>query len=215
MGKKSKLEKFAELPHMANVFEKNPAMKGKWRSDYFKNDTKVTLELACGKGDYARGLAQQFPEENFIGMDIKGNRIWTAATIASNENLNNVAFIRDQIDHLADYFEPEEVDEIWITFADPFLQKSKSKKRLTSTKFLPVYKQVLKKGGLIHLKTDSDVLYEFTLETIEELGLEIVHNYDDIYKAEVSHLCYDIKTYYEQMHLKNGLTIKYVCFKLD
>ena len=211
MGK-NKLEKFAELKEMSNVFEKDGQMKGKWNSNYFKRDAKLTLELACGKGDYARGLAQLFPKENFIGMDIKGNRIWTAATIATNEELENVAFIRDQIDHLEEYFEEGEVDEIWITFADPFLQPGRSKRRLTSPKFLEVYKPILKKGGHIHLKTDSDVLYEFTLETIEELGLKIIHNYPDIYGSEVTHLTHNIQTYYEQKHLKNGLTIKYVCF---
>ncbi|MCB0503133.1 MAG: tRNA (guanosine(46)-N7)-methyltransferase TrmB [Bacteroidetes bacterium] len=211
MGK-NKLEKFAELKEMSNVFEKDGQMKGKWNSHYFKNQGKITLELACGKGDYALGLAQLFPEDNFIGMDIKGNRIWTAATRAGDHNLENVCFIRDQIDHLADYFEPGEVDEIWITFADPFLQPGRARRRLTSPKFLEIYKPILKKGGVINLKTDSDLLYQFTLETIQELGLKIIHNYPDIYQSKVTHLTYDIQTYYEQKHLKNGLTIKYVSF---
>ena len=213
MGK-PKLVKFEELKSMPNVFDKDGAMKGKWRNEFFKNESKITLELACGKGDYTRGLAVQFPEENFIGMDLKGNRIWTGTTLADKAGLKNVAFIRDQIDHLDTYFEAGEVDEIWITFPDPYLRESKSKKRLTSPKFLEVYRPILKKGGLVNLKTDNDVLYNFTLEVIEEQGLEIIHNYKDIYEAGVSHLTHEIQTHYEGMHLKNDLTIKYICFKI-
>jgi tRNA (guanine-N7-)-methyltransferase len=213
MGK-SKLEKFAELKTLENVFERDGGMKGNWRNQFFKNNSKITLELACGKGEYTRGLAQLFPEENFIGMDIKGNRIWTAVNVAQKADLKNVAFIRDQIDHLEDYFEPGEVDEIWITFSDPFLQPGRAKKRLTSNKFLPLYQSVLKKGGLVHLKTDSDTLYHFTLEVIAENNLKIIHNYNDIYDQNVAHLTYNIQTYYEGMHLKNGLTIKYICYQI-
>lgn len=213
MGK-SKLEKFAELKTFENVFERDGKMKGKWRTDFFKNDAKLTLELACGKGEYTRGLAKIFPDENFIGMDIKGNRIWTAQDRAKKEELSNVAFIRDQIDLIEEYFEEGEVDEIWITFSDPFLKPGKSKYRLTSSKFIPHYKKVLKKGGLVHLKTDNDVLYNFTLDEIKENNYTIIHNHDDIYGQKVTHLTHEIQTYYEQKHLKNGLTIKYICFQI-
>ncbi len=213
MGR-TKLEKFEDLKSIDIVFERDGKMKGNWRKDFFKNNNKITLELACGKGEYTRGFAKIFPEENFIGMDIKGNRIWSAINLAKKEELQNVAFIRDQIDHLEEYFEPGEVDEIWITFSDPFLRPRKAKKRLTSSKFLPIYQSVLKKGGLVHLKTDSDLLYQFTLEVIEENQLKIIHNYNDIYGQGVTHLTHDIQTYYELMHLKNQLTIKYICYQI-
>ncbi|MCP4122079.1 MAG: tRNA (guanosine(46)-N7)-methyltransferase TrmB [Bacteroidetes bacterium] len=209
-----KLEKFADLKNMPQVMDEDPGMKGRWKKDFFKNDGEMVLELACGKGDYTLGLAQLFPEKNFVGMDLKGNRIWSAAKVGEQLGLTNIGFVRAQIDHIDDYFDENEIDEIWITFADPYLKPSKWKKRLTSSKFLKLYKPILKSGGLIHLKTDNEVLYEFTLEVIKEQGLELIHNYDDIYAAGVTNLTHNIQTYYEKMHLKNGLTIKYVCFRL-
>lgn len=213
MGK-PKLFKFADLNNMPNVFQKDTGMKGKWHAGFFGNDAPITLELACGKGDYTLGLAERFPERNFIGMDIKGNRIWSAARKGRLAGLENVAFVRGQIDHLTDYFASGEVDEIWITFPDPFLKPSRWKKRLTAPRFLELYRHVLRPGGRIHLKTDNDVLYAFTLQVLERGGHKILHQYNDIYAAGVEALTYGIQTYYEQMHLRNGLTIKYVCFEL-
>ncbi len=213
MGK-PKLFKFDDLKNIPFVFDRKSGLKGKWASDFFKNDGDVVLELACGKGEYTRGMAELFPEKNFIGMDIKGNRIWSGSRLATMAGLENIAFVRDQIDHIDKHFAADEVSEIWITFADPFLKPSKWKKRLTAPRFLNLYKDLLKPGGIIHLKTDNDVLYEFTFGVIESEGHELIHNYNDIYSQGVSHLCHDITTHYESMHLKNGLTIKYVAFRL-
>lgn len=214
MASKSKLQKFAELAENPIVFQKNPTLKGKWNSDFFKNDHPIILELACGKGDYTLGMARLFPEKNFIGMDIKGNRIWSAARIAALENLQNVGFIRDQIDHLTSYFDTNEIAEIWITFSDPFPRKGDARKRLTSTKFLAIYKAVLARGGLVHLKTDSDILYEFTKETLQAVPSEILKDYADVYAMQKNEELYNIQTYYEKMHLLDKRTIKYLCFRL-
>lgn len=210
-----KLEKFAALASMANVYERNPAHKGSWAAAHFGNHYPLVLELACGKGDYALGLAKALHEKNFIGVDIKGNRLYTGATRANSMGLSNVAFIREQIDHLEEYFAPGEVSEIWITFPDPFLKKSKSRKRLTSPKFIEIYRKFLQPGGCVHLKTDSQELYEFTKETIAEMQLPLLKDYPDVYAMgkQESEL-YGIQTYYEQMHLKDGRTIKYLCFGL-
>jgi tRNA (guanine-N7-)-methyltransferase len=212
--KKGKLQKFAELADNPIVFEKHPVHKGKWRNDFFHNDHPVILELACGKGDYTLGMARLFPDKNFIGADIKGNRIWSAARIAGIEQLNNVSFIRDQIDHIAEYFENEELDEIWITFADPFPKEGDAKRRLTSKKFLDIYKHVLKKNGLIHLKTDSDTLYNFTKEMLSAYPSVVLKDYPDVYAMHKNEELHGIQTYYEQMHLREGKTIKYLCFRL-
>lgn len=214
MGK-PKLFKFADLKTKANVFERDGLIKGRWRSDYFRNDAAITLELACGKGEYTRGLAAIFPDRNFIGMDIKGNRLWTAVNLAQGAGLGNVAFIRDQIDHLEDYFEPGKIDEIWITFADPFRKHSQRRKRLTSSKFLDIYRKVLRPGGRIHLKTDSDLLFDFTLETLEGQKCTIHALHRDIYGEGVTDKTFGIRTHYEKMHLERGLTIKYLCFSLE
>ncbi len=211
MGRK--LEKYEELKSLENVFDRDSSKKGKWSKEVFKNEGDIILELACGKGDYTNGLATKFPEKNFIGMDIKGNRVWSAARIGRVNELENVAFIRDQIDHINEYFEDEEVSEIWITFADPYLKKSKAKKRLTSSKFLPLYKKVLKSNGIIHLKTDSDVLYEFSKESITDFGCHIIDDHPNIYEEGVTHKTHEIQTHYEKMHLKIGRTIKYLSWK--
>lgn len=214
MASKSKLQKYAELASNPIVFEKKPVVKGKWNKDFFKNENPIVLELACGKGDYTLGMARLFPDKNFIGVDIKGNRVWSAARIAALEDLQNVGFIRDQIDHIEDYFKHSEVEEIWITFSDPFLRDGDAKKRLTSKKFLPFYKNILKKDGLIHLKTDSDPLYNFTKEILAEFPSEILKDYNDVYAMNKNEELHGIQTYYEKMHLRENLTIKYLCFKL-
>ena len=199
---------------MTIVFQRDGSMKGHWHSDYFRNNHSIVLELACGKGDYTRGMAALFPEKNFIGVDIKGNRLWTAARLAQEAGLDNVAFIRDQIDLLGEYFTPGEISEIWITFPDPFPRKRDAKRRLTAPKFLDVYRSVSKPGTVLHLKTDSDSLYAFTKEVIAEQNLEVLKDYPDIYAVGVSHEVYNIQTYYEQLHLREGRTIKYISFLL-
>jgi tRNA (guanine-N7-)-methyltransferase len=211
-----KLEKFAAIATMENIFELDPTNKGAWTKNHFKNDHPLVLELACGKGDYARGLAKVFPEKNFLGVDIKGHRLFTAANLATKAELKNVAFIRTQIDHLEQYFEQGEVDEIWITFPDPFLRDGQAKKRLTSPKFLEVYRKFLKPGGLVNLKTDSPQLYAFTKEVIAEQNLAVVKDYSDVYAMgkQESEL-YGIQTYYESMHLKDNRTIHFISFKID
>ena len=214
MASKSKLQKFAELANNPIVLEKNPVLKGKWKEAFFKNTHPIIIELACGKGDYTLGMAKLFPDKNFIGVDIKGNRIWSAARIADIEKLQNVGFIRDQIDHLCDYFEKEEVEEIWITFSDPYPREGDAKKRLTSKKFLSIYKKILKQGGLIHVKTDSDLLYNFTKEMLHDFPSEILKDYKDVYAMNKNDELYGIQTYYEKMHLNNHRTIKYLCFRL-
>lgn len=218
MGQK-KLIRFEEIKSFPNVlsYPESPAVSITvapidW-PHHFGNSHPLTLELACGKGDYTLGLARLYPQENFIGVDIKGNRIWKGARIALNEKLENVAFLRTQIDHLDHLFEPESVREIWITFPDPFLRQSKSKKRLTHPRFLHVYQRLLIPGGKIHLKTDSPELYEFTKEVIEENNCGLLRDIADVYQAHTDPVL-QIKTFYEQMHLQQGRIIRYLQFTL-
>lgn len=174
MGK-DKLRRFAEIETFANVYqlEQGKALKGNWASAHFKNTNPIVLELACGKGEYSVNLARLFPEKNFIGVDYKGNRIWRGAKTAIEDGINNVAFLRIQIENLLDYFNEGEIDEIWITFPDPQPQDSREKKRLTFPAFLNRYKLVLKPGGNVNLKTDNDQLYAYTCEKVAELGLPV------------------------------------------
>lgn len=229
MSRKNKLQKFAELLTFPNVYEnfdtKHPQLiglngvpvdlKGKWKPDHFKNNHPITLELACGRGEYSLGLARRFPDRNFIGVDIKGARIWKGARIALEEKLHNVAFLRTRIEQVSLFFEAEEIDEIWITFPDPFLRKSKANRRLTAPVFLKEYRKVLKKGGLTHLKTDEPNLFEFTLDILQkDPQIEILYQDDDIYAKPLPFPELALKTYYEKMHLADGKTIKYVRFRL-
>lgn len=213
MGK-NKLKHFAEMLGFDNVYQSNPGFKGRWRELCFANENPITLELACGKGEYTVGMAQRNADGNFIGIDIKGARIYTGAKQALTLPLPNVRFIRTQIDHLHEFFGTNEVDEIWITFADPHIPKRSAKRRLTSPKFISIYQQILKPGGTVNLKTDSDLLYEYTLEVIEELGLKIIYKNNDIYAGELYDERLSIKTYYENMHLAEGRTIKYIKYQL-
>jgi tRNA (guanine-N7-)-methyltransferase len=214
LARKSKLEKFADLANNPIVIEKNPILKGKWNTDFFKNNHPIIIELACGKGDYTLGMARLFSDKNYIGVDIKGNRIWSAARIAGLENLQNVGFIRDQIDHIHEYFEPNEVAEIWITFADPFPRDGDAKKRLTDKKFLSLYKKILQKDGTINVKIDSDILYNYTKETLADFPSVILKDYNDVYAMNKNEELFGIQTYYEKMHLKDNRIIKYLQFKL-
>ncbi|POY39404.1 tRNA (guanosine(46)-N7)-methyltransferase TrmB [Solitalea longa] len=213
MGK-NKIRQFAELDTFHNVFQKDGSLKGKWRTEFFKNDHPIVLELACGKGEYTVNLAKQFPEKNFIGVDLKGNRLWTGAKMAIEDRIENVAFLRIQIEHLQSYFETMEVDEVWITFPDPQPQVSREKKRLTSMRFLEVYRPILKENAIIHLKTDNDQLYEYTLEVIAENKLTLLANTNDVYYSELLDEVLSIKTYYERKYLSQGKNINYVRFSL-
>jgi len=186
-------------------------------SDHNNEDvlTKLTLELACGRGEYAVGLGRMFTEQHFIGIDLKGNRIWKGASIANKDGLTNVAFVRSQIELTSNYFAKDEVDEIWITFPDPQLRWSKSKKRLTHPKFLRLYQQFLKNDGIVHLKTDSPLLYNFTLKVIELYGLHLIYKTDNLYAEQnIDPRCL-IKTYYEGLDIAQSNKIHYIQFNID
>ncbi len=208
-----KLIRFEELKTFSNVLEFPKDIKGKW-NQFFKNDNPVTLELACGKGEYAVGLAKLFPGRNFIGVDLKGNRIWVGAKKALQEQISNVAFLRTQIDQITDYFESEEVSEIWITFPDPQLRLSKAKKRLTHPKFLRLYEQFLKKNGLIHLKTDSPDLYRFTKIVIQKYNCDLLEDNGDVYAKEKIPEILKIKTHYESLDIAGSNRVHYLRFSL-
>jgi tRNA (guanine-N7-)-methyltransferase len=212
MGQK-KLVRFEAIKGFPNVLQNPEGMKGNW-GNYFKNDHPITLELACGKGEYSVGLGREHKNRNFIGVDVKGNRIYIGAKIALAEKLDNVYFLRAQIQQITHYFNKNEVAEIWIIFPDPFLRDSKAKNRLTHARFLKEYQQVLKDGGIIHLKTDSKELYDFTLESIQEQDCIIHENIIDIYGKGKVMGALAIQTFYEKMHLADGRTIYYIRFSL-
>jgi len=212
MGQK-KLIRFEELKTFPNVLQYPVGMAGSWNG-FFKNTHPIILELACGKGEYAVGLAKLYPEKNFIGIDLKGNRIWVGAKNALRQNLTNAAFLRTQIDQVCDYFSKSEVEAIWITFPDPQLRKSKAKKRLTHPKFLRLYHQILVPGGLIHLKTDSPDLYKFTKTVIELYNCTPHNDYDNVYKEAGIAEDLRIKTHYESLDIAGSKRIHYICFSL-
>lgn len=216
MGK-DKLRKFAEINTFPNVYqlEEGKALKGNWAKNHFKNDNPVILELACGKGEYSVGLAKLFPEKNFIGIDLKGNRIWRGARTGVDEGISNLAFLRIQIEDLLDYFGEKEIDEIWITFADPQPQISREKKRLTSPNFLAKYKILLADGGKINLKTDNDGLYGYTKEKVAELNLVTHKDTDHLYQSDLADEVLSIKTHYERIYLKKDKNINYIQFSFN
>ncbi len=226
---KNKLRKFSELLSLPNVYQcfdwHNPVLhgagmeevplKGNWKKLHFKNENPITLELACGGGEYTVNLSRMYPNRNFIGLDVKGARIWKGATKANSEKLSNAAFLRCRIEQIYEFFEPEEIDEIWITFPDPFLRDSKENRRLTSAFFLKQYRKILKSGGIVQLKTDSTPLYDFTMETIKaDDKCELLYHEKDIYSKPLIMPELEFKTYYEGMHLAKGLKIKFVRIKL-
>lgn len=219
MGK-GKLAKFAEMKAMKNVFEYPFSvvdnvpftMKGHWREQYFNNDNPIVLELGCGKGEYTVGLGRLFPNVNFIGVDIKGARMWTGAKQALEEGLDNVAFLRTNIEIIDRFFDPDEVQEIWLTFSDP--QMKKATKRLTSTYFMERYRKFLKPDGLVHLKTDSNFMFTYTKYMIEANQLPVEFITDDLYHSGMDDDILSIRTYYEQQWLDRGLNIKYIKFRL-
>ena len=230
MGRKNKLRKFAEILSFPNVYEcydvqvpvlvgayrEEVDLRGRWNEAHFHNNHPITLELACGGGEYTVALARMFPDRNFIGVDVKGNRIWKGAKEALDANISNAAFLRTRIEILDRFFAPGEVDEIWITFPDPFPRPSKENRRLTSAFFLEKYRQVLRPGGLVHLKHDDPGFYRFTLSTIAaDPRCTLLYTDDDIYARPLPYPELGIKTLYEGMHLEAGKSIKYVRFQID
>lgn len=208
-----KLIRFKEIKTFSNVLEYPENMPGKWK-EHFQNNHPITLELACGKGEYTVGMAQLYPQRNFIGVDVKGNRLWAGAKFAVNHSMHNVAFLRTQIDKIAQYFDEGEVQEIWITFPDPQLRISKARKRLTHPKFLRLYRQFLKSGGLVHLKTDSPQLYQFTKTVIGLYGLKTVTDHNDLYQDPNIQEELKIKTHYEALDIAKSNTVFYLSFQL-
>lgn len=219
MGK-NKLQKFADMASYPHVFEypfsvaENVPfeMKGKWNKEFFKNDNPIIIELGCGRGEYTVGLGRMFPDKNFIGVDIKGSRMWSGATDSLNEGLGNVAFLRTNIEIIDRFFAEGEVSEIWLTFSDP--QMKKATKRLTSTYFMNRYRKFLKPDGIIHLKTDSNFMFTYTKYMIEENKLPVLFVTEDLYHSELVDDILGIQTYYEQQWLERGLNIKYIKFVL-
>jgi len=216
MGK-DKLRKFAEVATFDNVvqLDAGKVFKGSWSEKFFKNNRPVILELACGKGEYTVNLAKLFPDKNFIGVDYKGNRIWRGAKTALEEGISNVAFLRIQIETVLEYFDAGEVDEIWITFPDPQPQISREKKRLTYPKFLEKYKHILSSSGIMHLKTDNDDFFAYTLEQIDALNLTKIKETHDLYKSDLVDEVLSIKTYYEKKYLAHSKNINYVKWSFE
>ncbi len=215
---KRKLERFKIIEERSNVIERSKdifeTIKGHWRSGYFKNDNPITIELACGRGEYTTGLAARFPERNFIGVDIKGERIWKGSSVALEQNLVNVAFLRTPILLIENFFLPGEVDEIWTTFPDPRPRKRDIKRRLTSPRYLEMYKRLMKPGGYFRLKTDNTGLYQYTLEEVQSRSdIQDLAFTENVYESGYRQECFDIKTKYEQQFASKGETIKYLRFK--
>lgn len=208
-----KLERFGAIKTFSNVLEYPVGMPGKWAS-FFKHPNPLVLELACGRGEYTVGLSLLFPHQNFLGVDVKGNRMYIGAKKCLENNITNAGFLRTQIEKLTDYFAAGEVDEIWITFPDPQLRISKAKKRLTHPRFLRLYQKILKPGGFIHLKTDSPDLYLFTKKVAELYGVVIVEDSDDIYRNAAVKQELTIKTHYESLDIAQSKKIHYLKFTL-
>ena len=222
MGNKNKLQRFAENLTFSNLFQYRYEeviagffLKGKWKQDFFKNDYPLTLELGCGKGEYTVGMARRYPEKNFIGVDIKGARMWRGLKTAQDEGLKNVAFVRTRIELSEYYFGRQEVDELWITFPDPQVKAVRERKRLTSRRFLERYALFLKPDAVIHLKTDALVLFDYTVEIIEQDGHILLEANEDIYGSGISNEVTQIQTFYEKKWLEHGTKIRYLAFKLN
>ena len=221
MGSKNKLKRFAENETFSNVIQPTREEvvngfkhRGKWNS-FFKNDNPIVLELGCGKGEYTIGLAKLNPDKNYIGIDIKGARFWRGAKTALDENLDNVAFIRTQIELIEELFSQHEVAEIWITFPDPQIKYKRTKHRMTNEVFLKKYKSILKPNGLTHLKTDSEFMHGYTLGLLHGLGHEVVYANHDVYTNEGSPAeVLKIQTFYENQYLEKGKPITYIQFRM-
>jgi len=219
---KNKLARWTELgsydnviqPEIEDVSGKDHPIKGRWNQDIFKNGNPITLELGCGKGEYTVGLANNFPHNNFIGIDIKGARMWRGAKTANDQKLPNVAFLRTRIEFINSFFSADEVDEIWITFPDPHTGGRNSNKRLTSPWFLNTYRHFLKNKGLIHLKTDNKELYDFTCKVLSYNNVETIISTNDLHTEKIDNIL-SIRTHYEKIFLDAGLKINYISFRLD
>ena len=223
MGSKNKLKRFRENETFSNVVQPTREevtngefpYKGKWQKDFFKNDKPLVLELGCGKGEYSVGLAKMHPERNYLGIDIKGARFWRGAKTALEENLDNVGFLRSQIELIDHLFEEGEVDEIWITFPDPQIKYKRTKHRMTNTEFLQKYKKILKPGGTVNLKTDSEFMHGYTLGLLHGEGHEILHANHDVYKNDYSPKeVIGLQTFYEKQYLEQGKPITYIKFRI-
>ncbi len=215
---KKKLIHFTENISFPHLFQPRYAelqpefrLKGRWREDFFRNNQPITLELGCGKGEYTTGLAREFPERNFIGIDIKGARLWRGCKTVEEEDLKNVAFIRSRADHIENLFQPGEIGEIWITFPDP--QPGKERKRLTAPVFLKRYQRILKPSGIIHLKTDDREFYNYTREVLKEYQAEILLATEDLHNVYKNEPVAQILTYYESIWLEQGKKIAYLRFQ--
>ena len=224
MGSKNKLKRFREnetfrnviQPERDEVLEGKFPYKGKWKQDFFKNQNKIILELGCGKGEYTVNLAKKYPDSNFIGIDIKGARFWRGAKTALEEKLDNVAFLRSQIELIDELFSENEVDEIWITFPDPQIKYKRTKHRLTNLDFLEKYSKVLIPGGIVHLKTDSEFLHGYTLGLLQGLKYEILYAHHDVYGNEYTPKeVTGIQTFYEKQYLGRQKPITYIKFKIN
>ncbi len=223
MGSKNKLKRFRENDTFANVIQPKRhelladkfALKGQWRSSFFKNDNPIVLELGCGKGEYTLALAQRNSQKNFIGIDIKGARFWRGAKTALADKMNNVGFLRIQIELLTQCFASGEIDEIWITFPDPQIKYKRTKHRLTNLEFLQKYQQVLASSGLVHLKTDSEFMHGYTLGLLHGLGQEIHFAQHDVYGTTGSpEVVTEVQTFYESQYLAKEKKITYISFSL-
>jgi tRNA (guanine-N7-)-methyltransferase len=220
---KDKLRRFQELgafervfqPRMDEINGKKYHLSGNWKQGVFHNNHPLILELGCGKGEYTIGMAGHFPEKNFIGVDIKGARMWKGAKTSHDEKILNTSFLRTRIELISSFFGPDEIDEIWITFPDPQPTERRKKKRLTGTSFLKLYQEFLVDGGIIHLKTDSELLYRYTLNLAKANNLEILFSTSDLYHSDVVDDILGIKTYYEQKFLEKGCNINYLKFRLN
>lgn len=227
MSRRNKLQKFAEIADFNNVFENknasNPGISDKngeqielkslWNSIIFKNNFPICLELACGRGEYSLGLSDILSEKNYVGVDVKGARIWRGAKNAINTGKSNVVFLRSRIEQIDLFFDQNEVSEIWIVFPDPFLKKGQENRRLTAPNFLNLYKKIVKTGAKIHLKTDNEALFDFTIKVLESTqDIKIEEVISNVYEMTPIYPELAIKTYYERIHLKEGLSIKYVRF---
>lgn len=222
MSGKNKLMRFEEMATFPNVLQPRIDeikgdtfyLKGRWTKDFFRNNRPLVLELGCGKGEYTTSLAAVYPENNYIGVDIKGARMWRGAKTALENDLKNVAFLRTRIELISQFFAPGEVSEIWVTFPDPQLKKRRNKKRLTNSLFLNQYRQFMCDRGIVHLKTDNEVLYQYTHDLVTHNRLPVVANTDDLYQSHISGMPRSVQTHYEQIYLGRSIPIKYISFQL-
>jgi tRNA (guanine-N7-)-methyltransferase len=223
VGSKNKLKRFKENETFDNVVQPTRdevvngefPYKGKWKSDFFKNDNPVIVELGCGKGEYTIGLAQRNPNVNYVGIDVKGARFWRGAKTAVEEGMNNVGFVRTQIELIEGVFDAHEIDEIWITFPDPQIKYKRTKHRMTNSEFLKLYKRILKPEGVVNLKTDSEFMHGYTLGLLHGEGHEVIYANHNVYKNEgAPSEVLEIQTFYEQQYLEINKAITYIRFKI-